>query len=179
MGARSMPSYPCAALGAIAVNADSRPSAPALIEPDGKTLSYIDLWQEIEAVRELLEGAGIGTGERVAVLLPQGALQILAVAGVLNHHVAIPLQAKTTAAEVKDSLRRLSASALIVSRNFRQKRKRRTRLDLSSWLPAMDNLRVTGKFAPLIFRRTGLPCVLKPFCCSLLPPQRIAPRLCR
>ena len=118
MGARSMPSYRCAAIGAIAHNADSRPSALALIEPDGKTFSYNELWQQIEAVSERLQGAGVVTGERVAVLLPQGALQILAVAGVLNHHIAVPLQAKTTAAEVEASLRRLSAAALIVSQEF-------------------------------------------------------------
>src|ERR1700722_12119437 len=113
-----MPSYPCAALGAIARNADLCPNAPALIEPDGKTFNYNELWQQIKAVSEQLQAAGAGTGERVAVLLPQGALQILAVAGVLNRHIAVPLQAKTTAAEVAASLHRLSASALIVSPEF-------------------------------------------------------------
>ena len=113
-----MRSYPCAALGAIAHNADSYPNAPALIEPDGETFSYSELWQQIEAVSERLLGAGVHAGQRVAVLLPQGARQILAVAGILNHHIAVPLQAKTTPAEVEDSLRRLSASALIVSPEF-------------------------------------------------------------
>jgi acyl-CoA synthetase (AMP-forming)/AMP-acid ligase II/thioesterase domain-containing protein len=113
-----MRSYPCAALGAIAYNADFSPNAPALIEPDGKTFGYNELWQQIEAISRQLQGAGVGAGERVAVLLPQGALQILAVAGVLDHHIAIPLQAKTTAAEVETSLRRLSVSALIASPEF-------------------------------------------------------------
>src|ERR1700722_17749862 len=113
-----MPSYPCAALGAIARNADLCPNAPALIEPDGKTFNYNELWQQIKAVSEQLQAAGAGTGERVAVLLPQGVLQILAVTGVLNRHIAVPLQTKTTAAEVEASLRRLSVSALIVSQEF-------------------------------------------------------------
>ncbi len=113
-----MRSYPCAALSAIARNADLRPNAPALIEPDGRTFNYSELWQQIEAVSEQLQGAGVGAGERVAVLFPQGALQILAVAGALNRHIAVPLQAKTTTAEVEASLSRLSASALIVSPEF-------------------------------------------------------------
>lgn len=110
-----MRSYSCAALAAIAHSAAIRPQSPALIDPEGGTLSYGDLWTRIEALSERLQEAGIGFGERVAVLLPQGALQVLAVVGVLNHHLAIPLQPKTTVAEVESSLRRLSASALIVS----------------------------------------------------------------
>ena len=58
-----MRSYPCAALGAIAHYADSHPNAPALIEPDGEAFSYHELWQQIEAVSEKLQGAGVGTGD--------------------------------------------------------------------------------------------------------------------
>lgn len=113
-----MRSYSCAALAAIAHDAESSPHSEALVRPDGITLSYHDLWAQIEAVSQRLHDAGVGSGERVAVLVPQGALQILAVVGVLNQHVAIPLQAKTTAAEVEFSLRRMSASALIVSPEY-------------------------------------------------------------
>lgn len=113
-----MRSYSCAALASIAHCAEASPHSDALVRPDGITLSYNDLWTQIEAVSRRLQHAGVGSGERVAVLVPQGALQILAVVGVLNQHVAIPLQAKTTAAEVEFSLRRMSASALIVSPEY-------------------------------------------------------------
>ena len=89
------------ALRAIAHYAELTPQAPALIEPGGIVLNYKELWDQIEAISRRLREAGIGPGQRVAILLPQGALQVLAVAGVLNQHVAIPLQAKTTAAEVE------------------------------------------------------------------------------
>ena len=110
-----MRTFSCDALRAIAHYADLTPHAPALIEPDGITLSYKELWEQIEAINGRLREAGIGPGQRVAVLLPQGALQVRAVTGVLCEHVAIPLQSKTTAAEVGSQLRRLAASALIVT----------------------------------------------------------------
>jgi acyl-CoA synthetase (AMP-forming)/AMP-acid ligase II/thioesterase domain-containing protein/acyl carrier protein len=106
------------ALDAIAHFAESRPQSAALIEPDGPTLSYKELWEQIEMLSCQLEEAGVIAGERVAVLLPQGALQVLAVAGVLNRHAVIPLQIKTTPAEVTASLRKLSVAALIAAPEF-------------------------------------------------------------
>lgn len=115
-----MRTFSCNALRAIAHYAVAAPQAPALIEPEGITLNYQELWEQIEAISRRLREAGVGPGQRVAVLLPQGALQVLAVAGVLNQHVAIPLQAKTTASEVESHLRRLSATALITSQEFKE-----------------------------------------------------------
>ncbi len=107
-----------ASLDAIAHYAESRPQSPALIEPEGPSLNYKELWAQIEALSCRLEAAGIGAGERVAVLLPQGGQQVLAVTGVLNRHIAIPLQTKATPKEVEDSLRKLSVSALIAAPEF-------------------------------------------------------------
>ena len=104
----------CDALRAIVHYAEVSPRAPALIEPDGIILSYKQFSDQIEAISRRLREAGVGPGQRVAILLPPGALQVLAVAGVLNQHVAIPLQTKTTSSEVESNLRRLAASALIV-----------------------------------------------------------------
>jgi acyl-CoA synthetase (AMP-forming)/AMP-acid ligase II len=117
----------CAALGAIAHYAKVTPQAPALIDPDGLTLSYKESWAQIEAVNGRLREAGIHPGRRVAVLLPQGLLQVLAVLGVLHEHVAIPLQARTTAFEVESHLDRLSVSALITSQEFMQEAEAATR----------------------------------------------------
>ena len=113
-----MRTFSCNALQAISHYAVAAPQAPALIEPEEITLNYQEFWEQIEAISRRLREAGVGPGQRVAVLLPQGALQVLAVAGVLNQHVAIPLQAKTTASEVESHLRRLSAAALITSEEF-------------------------------------------------------------
>jgi acyl-CoA synthetase (AMP-forming)/AMP-acid ligase II/thioesterase domain-containing protein len=111
-----LPSF--AAIDAISSNALANAKFPALIEPNGILLSYFELWARMEAVSSRLQDAGIRFGERVAVLLPQGALEVIAVAGVLNRHVCLPLKAKTTVIEVESALRRCSASALITSSEF-------------------------------------------------------------
>jgi oxalate---CoA ligase len=107
-----------AVLDAIAHYANLSPQVPAVIELDGGSFTYGQLWGWIEAASLRLIEAGITPGERVAVLLPQGALQILAVTGTMKRHIAIPLQSKTTVSEVRSLLRRLSAFALIVSPEF-------------------------------------------------------------
>ncbi len=113
-----MHSRTCVSLYAISQYAGSSPQSPGLIEPDGITLSYSELWAQIQDVGCRLQEAGVGSQEIVAVLLPQGALQILAVAGVLNHCICFPLQPRTTIAEVEALLNRVAVSALIVSSEF-------------------------------------------------------------
>ena len=108
----------CAALGAIARSAESNPHSPALMKPNGLALSYVELWAQIEALSRRLQEAGIGSRETVAILLPQGVHQVLAVAGVLSHCICAPLQPRTTIAEVEAALGKLAASALIVSPEF-------------------------------------------------------------
>lgn len=110
-----MLSSSCASIGAIAAYAESSPQSPALIKPDGIILTYKELWARILAVGGRLHEGGIGAQETVAILVPQGVLEVLAVAGVLNHCVCAPLQSKTTVAEVRAALGRLGATALIVS----------------------------------------------------------------
>lgn len=105
-------------LDAIAHYAESAPQSPALIEPDGATFSYKDLWAQIEMVSRRLEEAGIGAGERVALLLPQGGGEVLAAAGVLNCHTAITLKTKSSTTEVEACLKMLSVSALIAAPEF-------------------------------------------------------------
>src|ERR1700722_8222079 len=116
--ASQMHSIACASIKAIASYAESSGQSPALIEPNRVALNYEELWTRILAIGSLLRDAGIGPWETVAVLLPQGALQVLVVAGVLNHSICAPLQPKTTVAEVEAVLGKLGASALIVSPEF-------------------------------------------------------------
>ena len=92
--------------------------APALLSPDGSTLTFAELWDQVNAVRARLQGAGISSEDVAAVLLPQGKLQFLAVAGTLNYCVCAALPPRTTLAEVEQSLQRLSTSVLITSADF-------------------------------------------------------------
>ncbi len=119
-GDKGLGMYPrsCASLAAIAHHAELIPHSPALISTNGITLDYGELWAQVLAVGRRLESAGISPQETVAVLLPQGARQILAVAGVLDYCTCAPLQPRTTAAEVEAFLSRLAASAIIVSPEF-------------------------------------------------------------
>jgi len=107
-----------AAHRAIARFADSQPHFPALVDPDGDTLSYRDLWEQTQMLNLRLEEAGCGPGGRVAVLLPPGPLVVLALTGVLYDHVIHPLSTRATMAEQLASLRRVSATVLIVSAEF-------------------------------------------------------------
>jgi oxalate---CoA ligase len=117
-GALFMHSCSCASIDAIARYAESDPQSPALIDSNGITFSYGKLWAQILAVGGRLEHANVGSDDTVAVLLPQGALQILAIAGVLNHCVCAPLHPRTTVDEVQESLRALGAVAIIASPEF-------------------------------------------------------------
>lgn len=110
-----MLSSSCTSIGAIAHFAECSPQSPALIKPDGITLTYKELWATISAVSGRLCKGGIGAQDTVAILLPQGALEVLVVAGVLGHCVCAPLQPKATVTEVKAVLDRLGARGLIVS----------------------------------------------------------------
>jgi acyl-CoA synthetase (AMP-forming)/AMP-acid ligase II/thioesterase domain-containing protein len=133
-----MRTFSCDALRAIARYAEVAPQAPALIEPDGITLNYKELLDQIEAVSRRLREAGIGPGQRVAVLLPQGALQVLAVTGVLSEHVAIPLQSRATTDEVESHLRRLAPSALIVSSEHEAEARSAGELGLAVLIARLD-----------------------------------------
>jgi len=105
-------------LNAIARYAESTPQSPALINSEGATLSYQELWAQIEMVSRQLKVAGIGAGERVALLLPQGRDEVLATTGVLNCHTPIVLKTKSSITEVEDCLEQLSVSALIAAPEF-------------------------------------------------------------
>lgn len=113
-----MLSSSCASLDAIARYAEFSPQSPALIDSDGVVLSYGELSAQILAVGRRLEEAGIGFDETVAVLLPQGAQQVLAIAGAISHCVCAPMHPRTTVAEVKHFVGSLHAVAIVVSPDF-------------------------------------------------------------
>ena len=126
-----MGSSQLAALDAIEHYALSRPDSLALLEPDGLTLSYKELWAQVQMLSDRLEEAGVGLGERVVVLLPEGVLHVLAVTGVLNRHVVILLSARTASVAAEPTLRKLSASALITTPEFESEIEIATRLGLT------------------------------------------------
>ena len=122
----------CAAIEAIGRYAESRPQSPALIDPDGAILDYEELWTQVLAVGSRLQEAGVGPHETVAILLPQGRLQVLAVTGAINHGTCAPLQPRTTVDEVSVLLEKLGATALIVSPEFEAETQAAVRMGLTA-----------------------------------------------
>jgi acyl-CoA synthetase (AMP-forming)/AMP-acid ligase II/thioesterase domain-containing protein len=108
----------CASIDAIARYAESTPQSPALVDSNGVTLSYEKFWAKVLAVGRRLEDSGIGFDNTVAVLLPQGPLQVLAIAGVLDHCVCAPIHPRTTVNETQRFLAALRADAIVASPDF-------------------------------------------------------------
>jgi oxalate---CoA ligase len=110
--------HSCATIDAIARFAESAPHSPALICPDGIVLDYEKLNVLTAAVAERLKNAGIEHHQAVAVLIPQGTLQIIAVTGVLKYCVCTPLHPRTTTSEVREALADLQVVAVLLTADF-------------------------------------------------------------
>lgn len=102
-------------VGRFAVEA---PERPALISPDGTPHSYRKLYEDLCAVGMRLHSAGLDKDAVVAVLAPQGMLQVVAIMGALAHCICVPMQPRTTVAEVQEALERIGVTALIATQEF-------------------------------------------------------------
>ncbi len=69
--------------GAFFCHAERHPDRPAIIEPDGTTVSYGALAGRALQIGGVLAAQGVAAGDTVAILLPKGSDQIAAVLGVL------------------------------------------------------------------------------------------------
>jgi acyl-CoA synthetase (AMP-forming)/AMP-acid ligase II len=65
--------------------------APAIVVPDGPVLSYGALRRQVRRTADALAGFGIGRGDRVALVLPNGAEVIVAFLGTAVAATAAPL----------------------------------------------------------------------------------------
>jgi long-chain acyl-CoA synthetase len=73
----------------------------AVVELGGERLSYQELWDRSSRVAGGLRAAGIHTGDRVAILLPNGVAWVLAFFGIqLAGAVAVPVNTRLTQPEV-------------------------------------------------------------------------------
>ena len=73
------------------MQAESRPEAPAILAPGRIPLAYGPLWRQVEAVVAMLNALGVGRGDRVGVVLPQGAEMAVVVLAVASGATAAPL----------------------------------------------------------------------------------------
>ena len=92
------------------------PDATALSAPDRGDLSYGALAVQTDAVRAALHGAGIGRGDRVAIVMPNGPEMAAAILCIGQVAVTAPLNPAYGAPEFRFYLEDLGAKALVVAR---------------------------------------------------------------
>src|SRR4051812_20686596 len=91
-------------------------SATALRAPERKPLSYGDLCAVVERTVARLNGLGIGRGDRVGIVLPNGPEMAAAFIAVASAATAAPLNPGYRTDEFEFYLTDLRARALIVER---------------------------------------------------------------
>ncbi len=90
------------------------PDAPALLAPSRASLTYEGLRQQAVETAFGLRGVGIGAGDRVAVVLPNGPEMAAAAVAVASAAVCAPLNPAYGAEEFRFYLTDLQAKALLL-----------------------------------------------------------------
>lgn len=104
-----------AALTTLKRVAQERPHAPALRDTEGRIITYAEFADALRETGALLAQNGIGSEDIVAVLLPASALQVIAVAGILDTCACAALQSKSTTDEVREWLLRIRPAAILLT----------------------------------------------------------------
>jgi len=92
--------------------------SPAIAAPKRRSLSYKRLWRHVEGMIAWLNAQGIGRGDLVAILLPNGPELASAFLGVSAGAASAPLNPGCTADEFGFCLTDLRPKALIVQRGI-------------------------------------------------------------
>ncbi|MGB8434008.1 MAG: AMP-binding protein [Burkholderiales bacterium] len=87
----------------------------AVLAPGRRALTFAGLRNRIAAIKEDLNRAGIGRGDRVAIVLPNGAEMAVCCVGTIACAVAAPLNPAYTADEFRTYFRRIRPRALIIA----------------------------------------------------------------
>jgi oxalate---CoA ligase len=90
-------------------------SAPAIVVPGGATLAFDDLRAHIEGLRSQLASVGVGPGDRVGIVLPNGPGAAIAFLAVASSAAAAPLNPAYRDEEFRFYLDDLQAKALITA----------------------------------------------------------------
>src|SRR5215471_3905224 len=93
--------------------AEANPDTPAVLAPGRPPLSYAGLFDQLTQTLDVLNRAGYGRGDRVAVALPPGPDTTVALLAALTGCVCVPLNPAISAAELSALLMRCRADVLI------------------------------------------------------------------
>ena len=99
----------------IALHAGQTPGAPALCAPSAPPLDYASLYQLVQRTVASLNALGIGRGDRVAIVLPNGPEMAAAFVAVASACSAAPLNLGYRADEFEFYLGDLRAKALLLA----------------------------------------------------------------
>jgi acyl-CoA synthetase (AMP-forming)/AMP-acid ligase II/acyl carrier protein len=90
------------------------PAFPAILAPDRKTLSYGQLYQQIDYVVALMNAYGLGRNDRIAIVLPNGPEMAVAFLSLIAGTACAPLNPAYQAKEFDFYLSDINARAVIV-----------------------------------------------------------------
>src|SRR3954467_8705469 len=111
----AIPTLGADTLGALLeAQAAARPDAVALLAPGREPLTYAALLGQARAAVEALNALGIGRGDRVAVVLPNGPEMATAFLGVAAGTTCAPLNPADRAEDLRFALGVLRINALLV-----------------------------------------------------------------
>jgi long-chain acyl-CoA synthetase len=100
-GAATYVDRPASLVELLRLSVERGPEAVALVELGGGSLTYEELWERALRVAAGLQARGVGTGERVAIALPNSLEWALAFWGVqLAGAVAVPLNVRLSREEI-------------------------------------------------------------------------------
>ena len=91
------------------------PASPALLAPGHEPLCYADLVAQVAAVGARLRSLGLGAADRVAVALPDSPAAALMMISAIACCAAVPVNPRSTQAEVERLLTGVKARALVVT----------------------------------------------------------------
>jgi acyl-CoA synthetase (AMP-forming)/AMP-acid ligase II/thioesterase domain-containing protein/acyl carrier protein len=108
-------SFPCRTVAeAIKRHASGAPDARALVIPNRPSLTYSGLQRQIEGIATNLQTAGIGAGQRIGIVLPDGPELAIAITATACHATAVPFNPNLTTAEFDDLIATLKLDAVVV-----------------------------------------------------------------
>src|SRR5687767_12698407 len=100
-------------LGLLQRQAERAPDSSALMAPGRSPLSFGELVCQIEAVASDLRARGVGRGDRIAIVLPNGPEMAVAFLAVAAMAMAVPLNPESHVAEFRAAMTDLQVRALL------------------------------------------------------------------
>jgi acyl-CoA synthetase (AMP-forming)/AMP-acid ligase II len=92
---------------------DPSRSGPALVDVDGGSIDHAALWERVDRLATRLRSSGLGPGDRIAIVLPNGPEIALVLLAAMSVGCAAPLNPKYREEEFRFYLEDLRAAALV------------------------------------------------------------------